>query len=452
MTMLKRIQFVVFGILLALAGASAQDTSRAVTSEEYEEAETSIDGINETLAGIQSTLDALKKIKISGYVQSQFQSTQVKGTSTFAGGDFPANVNTRFSVRRGRFKLVYETELSKYALQIDVTQNGVGIKEANITVLDPWVKTYGLTAGIFDRPYGFEVSYSSGLWEAPERTRLNQTLFPSEQELGAKLEINPQEGPFSLFNLKAGVFNGVLNTANENNGVKDFVGRMGVQLPFTEENMEVDGGLSLYSGKVTNTSRYVYSIDQSASPIGYAVDSSASNLGGNISRVYLGGDLQFYYDIPGFGGLNLRGEYTAGDQPGTITGSTFYNPYTPAGRPDATAASALYKRKFSGWYLTYIQNIGNSHQFVARYDEYDPNTDVKGSDIGVAGSNLGQADVKYSTLGLGWIYHFDSSLKFTLYYDLVRNETVSPSATGALAAFTEDLKDDVFTFRAQFRF
>ncbi len=448
--MKQRILFCVFGILLACAGAIAQDTSGAVSRGEFEESKTTLEGVEETISGIQSTLDLLKKIKISGYVQSQFQSTKIKGTPSFAGGDFPPNVNTRFSIRRGRVKFVYENELSRYSLQIDVTQNGVAIKDAYVALLDPWVKTYGLTAGIFDRPFGFELGYSSGMWEAPERTRMNQTLFPSEQELGAKLEVLPQEGPFDWFNLRAGVFNGVLLTANENNGVKDFIGRMGVQFPFVEENMEIDGGVSLYSGKVTNTSKYVYSIDESASPIGYAVDSSASNLGGNQARAYLGGDLQFYVDIPGFGGLNLRSEYVTGDEPGTQNTTTFYNPYTPAARIDVPAA--LYKRKFSGWYVTYIQNIGNSHQFVARYDEYDPNTDVAGTDIGVAGSNLGPADVKYGTLGLGWIYHFDSNVKFTLYYDLVRNETVSPSATGSLAAFTEDLRDDVFTFRIQFRF
>jgi len=441
------------GILLALSGALAQDTSRAVPQEEAGgETEVALKGLEETVSGMQSVLDALRKIKISGLVQPQFQSSPAKGISSFAGGDFPPNVNNRFTLRRGRVKFNYVNDLSTYSLQIDVTQNGVAIKDAYVALLDPWTKTYGLTAGVFDRPYGFELMYSSGMWEAPERTRLNQTLFPSEQELGAKIEILPQEGPFDWFNLKAGVFNGVLLTANENNGVKDFIGRAGVQFPFVEQNIEFDGGFSLYSGKVTNTSKYVYSIDPAAAPKQYTVDSTASNFGANVSRIYLGGDLQFYYDIPGFGGLNLRAEYTTGDQPGTVTATSFYNPYTPAGRPDATAASALYKRTFAGWYVTWIQNLGGSNQFVARYDEYDPNTDVEGSDIGAAGSNLGVADVKYSTLGLGWIYHFDSSVKFTLYYDLVRNETVSPSATGLLTAFTDDLKDDVLTFRIQFRF
>lgn len=449
--MQKSIYILVIGFLLAFAGAAAQDTSGAVTRGEFEETETSIEGINETLAGIQSTLDALKKIKISGYIQSQYQVAEAVGpVPSVAGGNFPSNVRSRFSVRRGRVKFAYSNDLSNYVLQIDVTQNGVGIKDAYVSVLDPWERAFGLTAGVFDRPFGFEIMYSSGSREMPERTRMYQTLFPGERELGAKLEILPQEGSFSWFNLKAGIFNGVTNTANENNRHKDFIGRAGFQLPFTEENLAVDGGISVYSGKVTATSKYIYEVDESASPLRYQVDSADANLNSNHERTYYGGDLQLYYDLPVLGGLSLRGEYITGDQPGTATASGFYNPYSQSGAVDAS--TALYKRQFAGWYIAYVQNVGPSFQFVARYDEYDPNTAVEGSDIGAAGSNLTVADVAFTTLGLGWLYHFDSSVKFTLYYDIVNNETVSPSAGGSLAAFKNDLNDNVLTFRMQFRF
>ena len=155
----------------------------------------------------------------------------------------------------------------------------------------------------------------------PERSRLFQALFPGEREIGARIEILPQEGPLSFFNLRAGMFNGVLNTANENNRHKDFIGRMGVQLPFTEENLAIDGGVSLYSGKVTNNSKFVYSVHPSAAVNQYAVDSAVSNTGAIHSRAYYGGDVQLYYDVPGFGGLSLRAEYITGSQPGTATGT-----------------------------------------------------------------------------------------------------------------------------------
>lgn len=448
--MTQRIYTCAFWLLLPLASTLAQDSARVVTREEFEETESTLEGIGETLAEIKNTVDALKKLKISGYIQSQFQVAQTKGVSSVAGGGFPANVRSRFAVRRGRIKFNYVNDLSQYVLQLDVTQNGVGIKDAYVAVLDPWEKTFGLTAGVFDRPFGFEIGYSSSSREMPERSRLFQALFPGERELGAKLEILPQEGPLSFLNVRAGVFNGVLSTANENNRHKDLIGRAGVQLPFTGANLAVDGGFSVYSGRVTNTSKFVNSVDASGGVKRFAVDSSASNAGAMHNRNYYGGDVQLYYDIPGFGGLSLRGEYIGGTQPGTASGTSFYNPFTSAGATDAV--TPLYKRKFAGWYLAYVQNVGVSNQFIARYDEYDPNTEVSGTDVGASGSNLSAADLKITTLGLGWIFHFDSSVKFVFYYDIVMNEKAAPGATGSLAAFTDDLDDNVFTLRAQFKF
>ena len=177
----------------------------------------------------------------------------------------------------------------------------------------------------------------------------------------------------------------------------------------------------------------------------YVIDSTSSNVGGYFDRTYVGGDAQIYYDLPVLGGLSLRGEFITGKQPGTSGSSQFYNP--------GGTVTPLYHRNFAGWYVNYIQNIGLQHQFVLRYDEYDPNTDVQGSDIGIAGKNLTAADLKYTTLGIGWVYHWDANVKFTLYYDLVTNETVNASTTTtALLPFKEDLKDNVLTIRMQYKF
>jgi hypothetical protein len=109
-------------------------------------------------------------------------------------------------------------------------------------------------------------------------------------------------------------------------------------------------------------------------------------------------------------------------------------------------------RNFNGWYINFIQNIGLKNQFIAKYDVYTPNKDVTANDIGAVGSNLNAGDIKYSTLGLGWIYHWDSNVKFVLYYDWVKNEKVNSLATGTLAPFKNDLKDNVLTLRMQYKF
>jgi hypothetical protein len=432
--------------ILLLQFASAQDTASVATKEEVTDVKNAVDGINETLLGLSTTVDALKKIKISGYIQVQYQIADSAGTSSFAGGDFPTNVGSRFQVRRGRFKLNYDNDLTQYVMEVDVTQNGLGIKDAYIWVKEPWLRTFALTGGAFYRPFGFEVAYSSGVRETPEQSRLFQTLFPGERELGAQLEMTAETGPLSYFNLKFGLFNGVLNNANENDRNKDFIGRIGFSLPLEEQSLGIDGGFSLYSGKVANTSKFIYSFDNASPLKRFGVDSTASNLGGNYGRAYYGGDLQIYYEIPSIGGMSLRGEYITGQQPGTSKSNSFYNP------ADKNFTSQLYLRNFSGWYVTYIQNIGLKNEFLLKYDLLDPNTNVDGADIGAPGSNLTAADIKYFTLGIGWIYHWDANVKFLLYYDNVMNEKVNPSASGALASYKDDIKDNVFTVRMQYKF
>jgi hypothetical protein len=78
---------------------------------------------------------------------------------------------------------------------------------------------------------------------------------------------------------------------------------------------------------------------------------------------------------------------------------------------------------------------------------------VEGSGIGKPGTNFSPADIKYSTLGFGGIYHWDGNLKFIAYYDKVTNEKVnSGTADAKLIPFIDDLNDNVFTFRAQVKF
>ncbi|MDI6779293.1 MAG: porin [Bacteroidota bacterium] len=409
-------------IVLISLNAFAQDTSDVAKKEDIEE------------------------VKISGYIQAQFQSADTAGIISYAGGNFPANVKSRFQVRRGRVKFMYDQDITQYVLQIDITQSGVAIKDAYAMIKEPWLRIFSLTGGVFDRPFGFEISYSSSMRESPERSRLFQTLFPGERELGVKIEATPERDVLSYFNLKAGLFNGVLPNANENDRNKDFIGRVGFLLPFREENLEIDGGFSLYAGKVTNTSKYFYEFDNSSPVKKFKADSSATNLGKSYSRNYYGFDMQLYYDLPIIGGLSIKGEFITGQQPATATYNSFYYPTSSDPKP------SLYSRNFNGWYINYIQNIGLYHQFILKYDVFDPNTDVKGSDIGIPGSNITTADIKYSTLGVGWVYHWDANVKFTLYYDIVKNEKVNHTATGALANFTRDLKENVLTMRMQYRF
>jgi len=86
------------------------------------------------------------------------------------------------------------------------------------------------------------------------------------------------------------------------------------------------------------------------------------------------------------------------------------------------------------------------HQLGIKYDWYDPNTRVSAGDIGRPGSNLSATDIKYSTLGFGYLCYINDNLKLVLWYDMIKNENTQ------LAGYSSDLKDNTFTCRLQFRF
>jgi len=83
---------------------------------------------------------------------------------------------------------------------------------------------------------------------------------------------------------------------------------------------------------------------------------------------------------------------------------------------------------------------------LVKYDWFDPNIKASGSEIGKPGTNLTAADIKFSTLGLGYVYHFNVQTKIIFYYDFVNNEVTN------IAGYTKNLKDNIFNCRLQFRF
>jgi hypothetical protein len=449
-------------LVLILAVVSTKAFAQDSTAAKVDEVKDALNGLNESYLETKSTVDALKKIKVSGYIQTQYQNAESDGAGSFAGGNFGSGIHQRFGIRRGRIKFNYDNDLTQFVLQFDITEKGFGTKDAYISFTEPWLKTFGLTGGIFDRPFGYEISYSSSSRETPERSRMFQTLFPGERDLGFKLEIKPQDGPLSFLNLKAGLFAGNgINPETDNN--KDFIGRLGFSFPFTEANLAIDGGFSAYIGKVnvsapttTTSTSYTGTIDTDGKTVKitpvtttttktysvYKADNASAAVqdnSGYADRQYYGADIQLYYDLPVIGGFSLKGEYIFGKQPGTSSSNASYT---------AAATGDVFLRNFMGYYITYVQNIGDVNQFVVKYDVFDPNTDVSDNEIGLnAAAKLGAGDIKYSTLGLGWIYHWDSNVKLVWYYDMVSSEK-----SANLKAFNDDLKDNVFTFRIQYKF
>ena len=92
---------------------------------------------------------------------------------------------------------------------------------------------------------------------------------------------------------------------------------------------------------------------------------------------------------------------------------------------------------------------------MLKYDVYDPNTNVSGSDF-TPTSGLTSTDIKYSTFGIGFIHHWDDNVKFVVYHEFIKNEALDaskiPVSATALFPYTQDVRDNVFTFRVQYKF
>lgn len=400
----------------------------------------------------KNNIDRLSHIRISGYMQPQFQIASAEGANSYSGGDFAPQANNRFMLRRGRIRFDYartdaeNRNQMQFVFQFDGTERGVFIRDFWGRFWENKWNLFQFTAGMFARPFGFELNFSSGDREAPERGRMSQTLMKTERDLGfmASLEKRGKTGGWKFFRVDAGIFNGQgLTAPNEFDDYKDFIGQVVIKPQKIARNLTLGGGVSTLQGGLVQNANYSYRIMDKTGVPQFVADSVTSAAGDKLPRKYYGINAQLKYRT-GWGISELRGEVWKGTQTGTRQSSE-----TPTSVTDFLDAKylPLFVRPFKGGFIYFLQNIVSTrHQILMKYDWYDPNTAVAGNSIGSTGTNFGEADIKFSTLGAGYLYHFNENLKLVLYYEWVKNETTS------LINYTTDRSDNIFTLRTQFRF
>ena len=439
------------GFFIAIACLLCNSVLRAQDLSETEE------HLSRTSA-LENSVRLLQKFKVSGYIQAQYQYAQTDAD----GNNFKLAQRRnayetselkdfgRFGLRRGRFKLTYEDGIASGVVQIDVTEKGtssdrnvVMFKDIYLQVKDPWLGTSMLKAGIFDRTFGHEISYSSSRRESPERSRIFQSLFPDERDLGVALTLQPaKSSPLGIFKLEAGLFAG--------NGIKpmftnhmDFIGHLTVNKQ-VGDNTVISGGVSAYLGGTLQQNAQTYIVKDNQ----WAVDSDTKdNIGKFAKRQYIGFDVQFS-TMSAAGLTQVRAEYIFGKHPGEAGGAY---PFNFNGLPPATP---VYMRNISGGYAILTQDLGQSpFTAVVKYDWYNRNTDLSGNDI----SNANELTMFNTGLGLMW--RINQALRLTAYYDIVGNEktdklTDKKNDEGKITdhGWDKDRKDNVFTLRLQYKF
>jgi len=436
-----------------------------------------IAGIEERVATAESDLSKLTRIKLSGYIQAQFQ--RFENPSVYP--------NNTFSLRRVRIKFQYEPVNGVvFVLQPDFSPGSITLKDAYARMNEPWLKTFSLWAGQFNRP-DYEVEYSSSSREVPERSAVIRALYPGERAIGAKLEIAP---PATTLKVQLAVFNGndgmtinskvydastqKWNNLNINPTNKDFDNYKDVMARITYGfKLGNWGGLNIgvngYYGFLKSNSTDLLNSD-------YTYNKTLK-IGDALKRNWIGAEAQVYIDL--WGGLTLKGEYIFGknDYPGYV--SDPYNVFSNSSafnsesdtltltnlKTTTTQQSPGIIRNFMGYYIYFIKNIGKRNQFAVRWDYYDPNTKLSADQIGVTGWDAkvpdvinnerqyagtdpvictnnqtrtivnnslksGIPDIAYGTITLAWSYFFDGNIKFMLAYEIPINEKVTQNDKG----------------------
>lgn len=454
---MKKFNFKILFLLLTLG-------SIGVYAQEVSFSDSSFKDLSSRVNKAENDLSFLKKLKINGWIQVQYQHADSLGAVNVAGGNFQPYSDNRIILRRGRIKFTYEQSYAMYVLQFDVvdptltaplsiTQNPTGtitssntstipfavnVRDFYVKLNAPFWKPLTLTVGMQNKPFGFEVSQSSQYRETPERSRFTQSTNPNERDLGAMITLQaPKTSLLHIVKINAGLFNGA-GIAREFDSKKDFIGQIILNHSTKNERIQYGVGASYYNGSVLQTDSNVYSSISTVtagSPL-YVSSKTASNIGSYAKREYIGIDAQISIDNP-MGISTLRGEYVQGSQPGIASSSR---------SPETSPVGATYIRNFNAGYFYFVHKIARlPFQLVFKYDFYDPNTKVSGYEINSA-NKFGIGDIKYSTLGYGINYLVSGNLKFMFYYDVIKNESV------AINLYGYDKKDNIFTARVQYRF
>lgn len=378
-------------------------------------------------------------IHFSGYIQGEMQVGQ-KDATLFVGAPkaLTENTFTRFGIRRGRLKASYTNQIKGWTgnavIQIDATEKGVEVKDVYFSLSAPGWQWIGIKIGIFNRPFGDEIAYSSRLRETPERSTVFRTLFPGERETGAMLTVSRPETTRIKVKLETGIFGG--NGVNRDiDNRKDWISHLsfGMTAPVTWV-----AGSSFYLGGVYQSTDSLYVME------GERFVRIAGRTGSYATRMYGGFDAKLEFKT-GLGKTVLRGEFIAGQQPGTATSTK--SPDTDK-LPDDIPENDLFRRKFLGWNLYFVQNLFNSaHTVVFRYDGYTPNRKIRGNEIGRPGTFTGAADLRQQNFGIGYIFQFIPQARLMAYYNFAFNET-SPYVPG----YTQHRQANVFTLRLQYAF
>jgi phosphate-selective porin len=411
LTNMKKTFAIGFLTMISVFGFSQTQNTDSL-KEVLERHEGKLNAIDERVLVNETDLGKLNKIKLSGYIQAQWESY---------GADLEKSngYNNTFFIRRARIKFTYEAlDGVKFVLQPDFSTGNLALKDAYAVVNIPKIKNWTLWAGQMNRP-DYEVEYSSSQREVLERSRVIRSIYPGEREVGVKLEYIGIKIPLK-FQVMAMNGNFTGTQAKDVDSQKDIMARLVYSIKIPGAGIGIDLGPNVYyGGNLSKNNKYFKNSDGTLD--------SLNSVWKYLDKKWVGGEVQIFADV--LGGMALKGEYISGIN--SVPSAVAVN----STRAQMLASPSLYNN-FSGYYFYFIKNIGQKNQFIAKYDYYDPNTKLSGDDAGNS--------ISYKTWTLAWQYYLNDFIRISLNYEMPKNEINVSNPT--------DKKDNTLGIRIQAKF
>src|SRR5690242_5030093 len=126
-TQIKNLSLKLAGALLVVVACSPNVGFSQTPQTDNETLKGSIDGLTERTSTLESTVAGISKMKITGYVQPQWQWVDADSLTN------QVNSRNAFSIRRGRVKFTHTSDNISAVIYPDISENGVVMKEVYAT-------------------------------------------------------------------------------------------------------------------------------------------------------------------------------------------------------------------------------------------------------------------------------------------------------------------------------
>lgn len=387
-------------------------------------------------------LDVLD-LRVSGYVQPQFTSSELSADEVDAEGD--ALNQDQFTLRRGRLRVDRDFRYVRVALELDAnTVHGptLSVKRVEAGILypnrehedaPPYVM---LTAGLGSIPFGAELTESNRDRSQLERTTASRAFFVGEYDLGAQLS-----GGLGPLRYAVAVQNGtpVSDTGDSTDytSEKTVVGRVGGAADGS--TFRVAGGVSFLDGTGfhaattatksslswtdTNQDGLVSLAELEGYPGQAATESST------YTRWAVGADLDL--------GLHTPAGWTR------VYGEAVLASNLDRGFYVADPVSTGYDIRELGWSVGAVQDVTKWGFVAFRADAYDPNSDFYDERLG----QFIPTDASVLTLSPAAGVRIPEVAKLTVQYDYVVDHLARD-----VSGEPVDQPNDQWTVRGQVQF